>query len=173
MSKRFLKAFDRNRKPDLASVPEAVRDGFGYTKYLYRYAFDHMNLNTFGKQAFSESDNPQWHTSICGSPVLLADGHPDLARKTIRESMKCKCRNETDDPLWQTLRYLRQCVVSVKRRVGKLVEPAIKPKHLSCSLHAAHGRRSHASGAKFGKPYDSARLEQGMGNMALRKDGWH
>jgi hypothetical protein len=55
LTKRFLKALDRNRKTDFVSVSEAISNGLGYAEHPHRYPFNEVRLDTISKQALSES----------------------------------------------------------------------------------------------------------------------
>jgi hypothetical protein len=58
-------------------------------------------------------------------------------------------------------------MVRIKRCVRKLVETAIKPKHLARSFHSAHRGRGHAGVTKFGKAHDPLLLKHSLCDLAL------
>ena len=81
--------------------------------------------------------------------------------------MERQRRHEADDALRHAFGGLGQAMMDVERRIGKLVEAAGEPEHLPIPFHPAHRCRRHACIAQFRQAHNTARCQEGVGNLAL------
>src|SRR6185369_1018548 len=102
------------------------------------------------------------------SPVFAAYGKPDLSRKLIRQSVESEGRNKADNGFRGAFGNLRQTVVVIEFRIGKLIKTAGKPHDLTIPFHSAHGSRRHACIPQFREACYPAFSEHGSGDLALR-----
>lgn len=165
---RFFHALRRMRKAGRRVVEhflvrgalEKIDDGFGRRIDANRDALNRVALNAFVEDVVSEALNLDSRLRNLWAPVAGTDRHPYESWNAVRELVKGESGDLTDDPIGHQFRGDGERVISVKRRVGELVESAAEVIENALLLHARNGGRGDALLDKFRQTHHAPLLKE-------------